>query len=296
MEYEPKEFKSTLNMHTNWSNDLVNEILAEITNYFYNARYVQAIEFIESKFQTIFHKFICIKLAILKLEFFRLLFIGSQKEAISQFYFENIHHLLQSNDKTQEILNNIMSHTELISSKYYEAKCDEFLRLILSVLQTTVIEMINPTRTLLHGNNNTNEIVFKENLKRLSNFETELCFGFTSCIESSDQFSLKSSPKPNKIFDDCNEDTYMAHYYINYKCEERQDNNNQHETVTLTNNTPQKTTRIQKFVINKQENIAKSKPSLKEFNAKFTKRENIDKKILRKFRKYIKEKNKKKLN
>jgi len=86
----------------------------------------------------------------------------------------------------------------------------------------------------------------------------------------------------------------MAHYYINYKCEERQDNNNQHETVTLTNNTPQKTTRIQKFVINKQENIAKSKPSLKEFNAKFTKRENIDKKILRKFRKYIKEKNKKK--
>jgi len=133
-----------------------------------------------------------------------------------------------------------MSHTELISSKYYETKCDEFLRLILSVLQTTVIEMINPTRTLLHGNNNTNEIVFKENLKRLSNFETEIWFGFTSCNESSDQFSLKSSPKPNKIFDDCNEDTYMAHYYINYKCEERQDNNNQHETVTLTNNTPQK--------------------------------------------------------
>jgi len=47
-------------------------------------------------------------------------------------------------------------------------------------------------------------------------------------------------------------------------------------------------------MINKEEN-KKSKPCLKEFNAKFTKRENIDKKILRKFRKYIKEKNKKNL-
>jgi len=47
-------------------------------------------------------------------------------------------------------------------------------------------------------------------------------------------------------------------------------------------------------MINKAEKT-KSKPNLKEFNAKFTKRENIDKKILRKFRKFIKDKNKKNL-
>jgi len=35
--------------------------------------------------------------------------------------------------------------------------------------------------------------------------------------------------------------------------------------------------------------------TLKDYNIKFTKRENIDKKILRKFRKYLKEKTKKKL-
>jgi len=91
----------------------------------------------------------------------------------------------------------------------------------------------------------------------------------------------------------------MAHYYINYKCEKKENTNQQNlvNLMTLTNNTPQiskneKDQKIKKFAIEKTKNV---KPNLKDFNAKFTKRENIDKKILRKFRKFIKEKNKKNL-
>jgi len=54
-----------------------------------------------------------------------------------------------------------------------------------------------------------------------------------------------------------------------------------------------------KFIINKEEssektiNIINKVPMLKDYNIKFTKRENIDKKVLRKFRKFLKEKTKK---
>jgi hypothetical protein len=58
----------------------------------------------------------------------------------------------------------------------------------------------------------------------------------------------------------------------------------------------------QKFMVNKNPVTSnkESKPKIKiqffkDFNVKFTKRENIDKKILRKFRKFLKEKNKKSL-
>jgi len=224
VEYETKQFK----MQTYWNNDLVNEILAEISNYFYLGMYLNVLERIECKFPIIFNKFPEIKLGILKLEFFHLLLIKTDKETISQFYFESIHHLLQTNNKTQEILNNIMSQGELVSSKYYEIKCDEFIRLILNVLEITLIEIINPTRSLLQCNN-VNEIVFKENIQKLNTFESELWFGFLSQnqqnennIEQQFQSSQKSSPKTNSNFllDD-NEDSYMAHYYINYKCEKK---------------------------------------------------------------------------
>jgi len=53
-----------------------------------------------------------------------------------------------------------------------------------------------------------------------------------------------------------------------------------------------------KFLVNKKSDKEATKikykiPFLKEFNIKFTKRENIDKKVLRKFRKFIKDKIKK---
>jgi len=51
-----------------------------------------------------------------------------------------------------------------------------------------------------------------------------------------------------------------------------------------------------KIIVKEKDQKNKYKvPTLKDYNIKFTKRENIDKKILRKFRKYLKEKTKKKI-
>jgi len=179
------------------------------------------------------------------MQFLHLLLIGSAKESINQFYFDNIHHLLSQNDKTQEILNNIMSSSELLASRYFITKCDESLRLLFTVLEKALIEIINPTSNLqMNSYEKINEITFKENLQRISNIENDLWLGFVNFQMINDQnFSLKSSPKGNKFYisNEEDEDTLMAHYYINYNCNQIQDKPQSiNQTISITQVTPQK--------------------------------------------------------
>jgi len=105
------------------------------------------------------------------------------------------------------------------------------------------------------------------------------------------------------------EDIELEHYYINNQGGEKdlynidinvsvsnQDNLLQENTNSMISIKDDKEKK-NKFVVNKvakeKENVKTMKykiPFLKEFNIKFTKRENIDKKLLRKFRKFLKDK------
>jgi len=139
--------------------------------------------------------------------------------------------------------------------------------------------------------------------------------------------NLNSSKQQNLFITDeemC-EDLNLEHYYINYynnnmnnstkkqldnidiniaipqSFQNQNQNLNENLTITKSMISAQDGEKKQKFVVNKtksektkeKEKIKYKIPFFKEFNIKFTKRENIDKKILRKFRKFLKDKMKK---
>lgn len=135
-----------------------------------------------------------------------------------------------------------------------------------------------------------------------SEFESEILSGVMFQTK-------KDEPKPPSFIIQKNQKPNPIDQHFKKQQEQNMNKNNQMdidmisiaksttgENLSVCSNTTKAVTNAPggiKFVIEKnvknQEKVKKKIPFLKDFNPKFTKRENIDKKILRKFKKYLKE-------
>ena len=291
----------------------------------------KVINFISSKINNFFIQYPNFKLFLLKLQFFRNIFFEKTKEEINYFYLTNILPLIRNKSNYNEIEKNlfeISNNEKIIKSRYYKIIWEEYINLFIIGLKISLNETLNTQNTeYIHKCNNCINCKERELYKckygKIETIEKEIInqykendyndknyFKFSS-INDKIYFQDKNLPyeeKENQIIN------FQFDNNINYLIK---NNNNNYEIFKdsfifeslikneIENNKNKKiNNNIKNIKLNtsisnrrskheQKNNNSLRKQKLKEFQFKFTKRENVDKKILRKFRKFLKDKSKK---
>ncbi len=291
----------------------------------------KVINFISSKIKHFFIQYPNFKLFLLKLQFFRNILFEKTKEEINDFYLTNILPLIRNKSNYNEIEKNlfeISNNEKIIKSRYYKIIWEEYINLFIIGLKISLNETLNTKNTeYIHKCNNCINCKERELYKckygKIETIEKEIInqykendyndknyFKFSS-INDKIYFQDKNLPyeeKENQIIN------FQFDNNINYLIK---NNNNNYEIFKdsfifeslikneIENNKNKKiNNNIKNIKLNtsisnrrskheQKNNNSLRKQKLKEFQFKFTKRENVDKKIMRKFRKFLKEKSKK---
>jgi len=287
------------------------------------------IEFIETKIKNFFEKHENLKIFLLKLQFFHFIVIDKDSKEICSFFINKLLPLIKNKISNIEIQKNlffIFKNPIIIKSRNYQKIWEECLKLFQIGLEIIMNEKFNKKK---HSCNNKNfscdfckkkeiykndygkiEIIeenliksyIKENSNNNLNFNifNNITFNnnnlnlFENYNENFDKNENKIFPfekNKNDLMDiSFNENSSIIEnyekniFYLDFNKEKNIiDNNNNNNNNNSNNNN--------KFVIKNEKNQKRQK--IKEYQFKFTKRENIDKKVIRKFRKFIKEKFKK---
>jgi len=233
-------------------------------------------------------------------------------------------------EKSQNCLQNIILNPEVINSRYYQTVWEDIIKLFLTSIEKALIGIMLPSgffNTARHTciNSQIKECVgcseesyYNCHINRIYTFEDDLWgkyqiyqqIGSQSPKNDSfidiygyEQYSNFDSfiHKNNHMFtisqNDMCEDLNLEHYYVHPNFVEKKEMDNIDLNVATKQSSEKKIKSSNKIIVKEKDQKNKYKvPTLKDYNIKFTKRENIDKKILRKFRKYLKEKTKKKLH
>ena len=281
----------------------------------------KVINFMSSKIKKFFLKYPNFKLFLFKLQYFRNILLEKTKEEINNFYLIYILPLIINKSNYNEIENNLLEirdNCNMIKCKSYTLICEECINLFIIGLKIALNEiLINKNTNFIHKCNNCinckerelyrckyskietieEEIInkYKENNYNYKNFCNFSSINHNSYLFDNDlNFSFDENEYQIINFQFDNNNNYIINN--NNNCEIFNDSlmvesiikngyeNNYNKKLNNNIKNIKLNTSISKY------HILYRKKKLKEFQFKFTKRENIDKKILRKFRKFLKEK------
>ena len=286
-----------------------------------NSEPIKVITFISSKIKNFFTKYPNFKLFLLKLQFFRNILLEKSKEEIKNFYDVNILPLIKNKSNYKEIEKNLILISEndnMIKSRLYQSIFEECINIFVIGLEISLNEILKNDQKVHKCNNCEKckereiyrfkygkietieeEIINKFNDYNKNNNKRKLSFNsFSDNLElfeknesfhyDDEELQINFDINNNNINkDEMQIDSFLFESEI--KNENNKNNNSKINNINDIKIIPSNRTSKQS---QKSYNSLR-KQKLKEFQFKFTKRENIDKKILRKFRKFLKDKSKK---
>ena len=263
---------------------------------YFNSAFPEIISILETQFSNFFNVNIPFLYFLQKLKFFILIKDGKEKEA-DNFYNEILFRLLRESKPNNWINKHKFFSSILkkpcvfnqvnILEKYYEKFQFQLDNAIRNFLINKNKSITNPIKKEIEEDEiNTN----KNNLSQ-SNIENESTKDEFSDFE--DEFKLKLCEENNENLNDCNINLFHKKSFkfnkLNIPDDEidtssiNNPNKKKNEEILTSNNS--KKTKKEKN--NDDEILFKKLPILSSFKPKYAKRETIDKKIIRSFRKFI---------
>ena len=290
----------------------------------------KVINFISSKIKNFFVKYPNFKLFLLKLQIFRYILLEKSKEEIKNFYITNIFPLIKNKSNYNEIEKNLLyifDNEYMIKSRIYQSIWEECTHLFIIGLEIALNEMLKSKNAKINHkcdycDNCKDRELYRCRYGKIETIEEEIInkykendinngnnrkFSFEINSINSDNFDYfeknESFPFDEEEFqimnfelnnNNINKDENMQIDSFLFEPEIKSEKGNRSvkinniNDIKINNCISNRTSKI-----NQKSNNSLRKQKLKEFQFKFTKRENVDKKILRKFRKFLKDKSKK---
>ena len=290
----------------------------------------KVINFISSKIKNFFVKYPNFKLFLLKLQIFRYILLEKSKEEIKNFYITNIFPLIKNKSNYNEIEKNLLyifDNEYMIKSRIYQSIWEECTHLFIIGLEIALNEMLKSKNAKINHkcdycDNCKDRELYRCRYGKIETIEEEIInkykendiyngnnrkFSFEINSINSDNFDYfeknESFPFDEEEFqimnfelnnNNINKDENMQIDSFFFEPEIKSEKGNRSvkinniNDIKINNCISNRTSKI-----NQKSNNSLRKQKLKEFQFKFTKRENVDKKILRKFRKFLKDKSKK---
>jgi len=279
------------------------EFLLTVNNLFFKADYQGIITLVNEKYPELFYKHKDLLLVLYKLNLFEMLIRGESNEALISFYQDYIVSLfnveeIESFKSTDYFIQKILANPDSVKVRSFYQKIQDICKLFLIVLED-ILRFTYWSQLYHDSTNYTSFEIFKDyyedanfyiDRNKLFKIEEDVWTNYAQGVmviedggSGANLFSID-----NYGFH-CNFLTYdMELDDLNLEMEQyRPKDVDVISTVNTVNTTVNSTS-------NKINNKSKKQiPILKDLIVKFTKRENVDKKILRKFRKFLKDTNKK---
>ena len=293
----------------------------KLKSIYFNDAIVEILNILETQFPNFFQVNLSFLFFLQKLKFFQMLKQGKQKEA-DIFYNENLIRLLRESrpnqwKKKHKLYCSMIKKPSIfikmdILEKYYghfQYQLDNAIRNYLggNNKQNTVKNQIEEDEINTDKNNDTEANIENESTKdNFSDFEDEIQFKLYNEENQDEKKHLIdddifiNTHSNNYIFNNnLNDSTfeYNKLYFIDDQMDSnssnkkinnniaRENNNSSNSIISTQNSFERKSKKVKKE--NNEDSLFKKLPILSSFKPKYTKRETIDKKIIRSFKQFI---------